>query len=406
MLKRYTLFALLSVMLFACSSDQPAVDDHELVASGSWSMELDLDGTLVPVRMSIDTNLSVNFYNASELISAGKLAFKNDSFYLEMPVYGTYFQGALIDAKTLGGYWHNTQKGAEYLIPFSAVHTAKSVDSYIEINQPIKYQVEFSPNTDDAYPAIGLFSVLNGKAEGTFITETGDYRFLEGFSSGENLTLSCFDGSHLFHFKADIKGDSLTNGVFKSGTHWTEPFSAVMNETFELTHPDSLTQVIDNSPLILNLVNTEGDFVTFQQEDFEGKVTLVQIMGTWCPNCLDESKFYGELYNEYHSQGLTIIPVAFERTDDFQTSSITLKRYLDDLGLPYQGYIGGRASKSLASEAFPMLSKIISYPTSIYIDKSGVIRKIHTGFYGPGTGMYYDRYKSSTNKFLQELLSE
>ncbi|MGB0424577.1 MAG: TlpA family protein disulfide reductase, partial [Flavobacteriales bacterium] len=105
-------------------------------------------------------------------------------------------------------------------------------------------------------------------------------------------------------------------------------------------------------------------------------------------------------------QGLEIVPVAFERTDDFQTSAISLERYLSELNLPYEGYIGGRANKALASEAFPMLSKIISYPTSIYIDKTGTIRKVHTGFYGPGTGMYYERYKVSTNKFIQELLNE
>jgi len=403
---RLTIFSLLGFILFSCNNKEAVNTTPEVISNGSWRMQFDIEGALVPVRMSVDTNLLVKFHNASEVISAGQLALKNDSFYLEMPVYGTYFRGEILTNNQIVGHWYNTQKGADYLIPFTAEHTTKEFTQYTSISSKAKYKVEFSPDTEDSYPAIGLFSIENGKAEGTFLTETGDYRFLEGYSSADDITLSCFDGSHLFHFKAAIKGDSLTNGIFKSGKHWTEPWRACLNETYELTHPDSLTTVISNDPLELNLVNTKGDFVTLTMDDFQDKVTIVQILGTWCPNCLDESKFYGELYEQYAAQGLHIVPVAFERTDDFQTSAITLERYLSELKLPYSGYIGGRANKALASEAFPMLSKIISYPTSIYIDKTGTIRKVHTGFYGPGTGMYYDRYKSSTNKFIQDLLNE
>jgi len=53
-----------------------------------------------------------------------------------------------------------------------------------------------------------------------------------------------------------------------------------------------------------------------------------------------------------------------------------------------------------------MLNHIMSYPTSIFLDKKGEIRKIRTGFYGPGTGKYYTEYTQNTNDFIQELLAE
>ncbi|MGB1032805.1 MAG: hypothetical protein ACPGWM_09325, partial [Flavobacteriales bacterium] len=195
MLKRLFIFSVFSVLLFSCTNEPKPLETTELVTSGTWRMQLDIDGAIVPVTMTIDTNLNVNFHNASEVINSGQLALKNDSFYLEMPIYGTYFQGVLSEPSKLNGHWHNIQKGADYLIPFTASHTTSEFAKYAPIEQTVKYQVEFSPNTDDSYPAVGVFSIENGKAEGTFLTETGDYRFLEGYSTGNNLSLSCFDGS-------------------------------------------------------------------------------------------------------------------------------------------------------------------------------------------------------------------
>jgi hypothetical protein len=51
-----------------------------------------------------------------------------------------------------------------------------------------------------------------------------------------------------------------------------------------------------------------------------------------------------------------------------------------------------------------MITKIKSYPTSIIIDKSGNVVKIHTGFYGPSTGKYYDDYTHEMESLMTELL--
>jgi len=53
-----------------------------------------------------------------------------------------------------------------------------------------------------------------------------------------------------------------------------------------------------------------------------------------------------------------------------------------------------------------MLLKIRLFPNNIFIDKKGMVRKIHTGFYGPGTGMYYTNYVRETEALLDGLLNE
>ncbi|NQX90559.1 MAG: TlpA family protein disulfide reductase [Flavobacteriales bacterium] len=368
---------------------------------------MSLDSHQVDLRVSIDTNYLFTFRNASEAIVTSPAAFKGDSFYLELPVYGTYLTGIKDDSKAFHGHWTNTQKSADYQIPFTAQHISSAVSDLSPIATTTKYEVSFSPNSEHYYPSLAIInSHSDGTATGTFLTETGDYRYLEGFITDDYVNLDCFDGSHLFYFEGHIQQDSIVDGLFRSGTHWTEPWNARINENYALTDPYHLTQVIDNSPIELNLVNTSGDFETLTTDYFKNHVTIVQILGTWCPNCLDESIFYKELHEKYSSQGLQIVPVAFEKSDDYQTSALTLKRYLRQLELPYDGYVGGKASKKTASEAFPMLSEIISFPTSLIIDKEGNIHTVHTGFYGPGTGQYYDQYVNNTESLIEELLMQ
>ena len=53
-----------------------------------------------------------------------------------------------------------------------------------------------------------------------------------------------------------------------------------------------------------------------------------------------------------------------------------------------------------------MLNKIISYPTTIFIDKKGNVRKIYTGFSGPATGEAYTDFVKETTEFVEMLLRE
>ena len=150
----------------------------------------------------------------------------------------------------------------------------------------------------------------------------------------------------------------------------------------------------------------EGDDFSFPNENYEGKVTIIQIMGTWCPNCLDETIYYKELYNKYHSKGLEIISIAYEVGDSIQDYIESVTRLRNKLSLNFTFLIGGAANKNLASQHFSMLNKIISFPTSIFIGRDGQVKRIHTGFNGPGTGDYYTEYVSYTNSLIENLLAE
>jgi len=54
----------------------------------------------------------------------------------------------------------------------------------------------------------------------------------------------------------------------------------------------------------------------------------------------------------------------------------------------------------------PQIKKISAFPTSIFIDKKGKIRKIDSGFNGPATGEYYTKFKKEFEQFVEKLLAE
>jgi peroxiredoxin len=129
-------------------------------------------------------------------------------------------------------------------------------------------------------------------------------------------------------------------------------------------------------------------------------------MGSWCPNCTDESRFLKELYAEHKTNGLQIIPVAFERGDDVAAACKRVAKQFNQLQLLYPFYYGGKASKDEAQKTLSFLTEVHSFPTSIFIDKKGIIRRVYTGYYGPGTHEEYEKHSKEIKSLVAELINE
>ncbi len=403
---RFLTYLILLTLLISCST--PPSKEIVSIKKGTWLVEMDIEqGCTIPFRIEIDESNAFTIVNHQERIPIQDINLEGDSFFFETPRFHSQFKGYIKADTLIDGMWTNMGK-ENYHLPFKAFYQSDEYDSFDwSLAKEYTYEVSFSPNSEDEYKALGLFYEKEGRAYGTFLTETGDYRFLEGSMNKEELSLSCFDGSHLFLFQGELKNDSIVNGVFNSGKHWEEPWIGVINKDFTLTHPDSLTYLLgEHNTIEFDVQNTKGDSIHFGHAEYQGKVSVVQIYGTWCPNCLDESVFYKELYETYNVQGLEIIPVAFERSDELSRNVQDIEAFNSHIDLPFESYLGGKASKKVALEKFPLLNNVISFPTSIFIDKKGEVRKIHTGFYGPGTGKYYDNYVAETTAFVSALLDE
>jgi len=275
-----------------------------------------------------------------------------------------------------------------------------------------KWEVTFNPSTSGEYKGIGLFE-HGGPQEprivGTILTETGDYRYLVGnFIDNKTLYFSSFDGAHAFVFKATLKADTTLEGDFWSGSHAHEKWIAKLNEKFELRNSDSLTYLKPGFTKVdFSFPDLNGKKVSLSDVKYKNKVVIIQVMGSWCPNCIDETKFLSAFYEKYKTKNLEIIALAFERTDDMKKAVANVNRVKKKFNVNYDVLIPTTSSdRSEAAKALPMLNHIMSYPTTLFIDKKGKVRKIHTGFTGPATGKYYDKFVEDINKFVGKLLKE
>jgi thiol-disulfide isomerase/thioredoxin len=355
--------------------------------------------------------LQIIIKNASEKIVVDEITIKGDSVNFKMPVFDTEFRTKLVNGN-LQGVWINHYRKEKNIIPFKAEFDNPNRFSFApgKMNPYFegRWETTFSPGKPDSSKAIGIFNHLEQTdyIHGTFLTETGDYRFLEGMKVTNKLYLSCFDGSHAFLFIAIHKDNKFT-GTFYSGAHWKEEWIAVKNEEFKLRDAEEITTIKDpNTQPNFTFPNLDGNKVSLSDKKFENKPVIIQIMGSWCPNCMDESNYLGGIFKQYQKQGLEIIALAFEKTDDLTIATKNVNRLKKKFDLQYEILLTQLTGKDKAGETFPALSKITAFPTTIFLNKEHKIVKIHTGFSGPATGNDYLVYKIRTENLINQLIKQ
>lgn len=366
------------------------------------------DNKEIPFIFEVKNDTLLTIFNADEKILVDEITYKNDSVKIQTPVFEGYII-AKIEKSTLNGSF--IKPSLDRIVPFEAAKNNSRFfsDRKATTNITGNWETVFSPKTDSSYIAKGIFKQTKNKVTGTFRTTTGDYRYLEGVIDGDSLKLSTFDGAHAFLFTAKIK-DSIMNGFFYSGNHWKEPFSAKLNNEYQLPKEEELTYIKKGyENFDFAFPDTRGRIVSLSDPEFDNSVVIIQIMGTWCPNCLDESKFLVNYLKENPDKNIKIIALAFEVAKTRIEAYKRINRLKNRIGIDYPvllAQFGNMADKKLAQQKLPMLNHVLSYPTTIFMDKKGKVRKIHTGFNGPATQEKYEDFKKEFHNFVELLVNE
>ena len=435
---------LISVLaLLICSSCLDVIQEFDGPAPGTWRAVLQLNpdfvtnnkkGAPLPEKMNIkfddinitqlpftfdviyndDKSINLKIYNGPEEILVDEIVIgrdrktAKDTILINFPIYESSIK-AIYQGNIMQGDWIVHSKD-DYRIPFKAYY---GKDHRFTVNNKTpstdisgKWKVKFT-DSSDTYPAIGEFNQKGNHLTGTFRTETGDYRFLEGTIQNKKMYLSCFDGSHAFLFEGKLSADnSEINGVFKSGKHYIAYWEASKDEAYTLKNPNTLTYLKEGyDKLEFSFKDTEGNTISLADERYMDTPKVIQIFGTWCPNCRDETNFLMDYLEQNPNPGFDIIALGFEKYKDEEKSMKALKTYKDKLKLPYPLLHAGYYNKKEAAKALPMLNAIISYPTMIFLDKDNKVQNIHTGFNGPAT-KEYESFKKEFASNIQNLLTE
>ena len=384
-----TLCLLLTLLFSGCNNNTEKSD-------GFISFYID-DTTFVTLPTSgVLRGKDITIYNGGEDIV---LSLIDDSTF-SVPVFSGSLVGAWREDGVFCGGWTASLRSPDYFIPLEIV-PSKSGEECNETPSEFNYKTTCG---------ILVAQEFCDSIVGTILTPTGDYRYLSGTIDARELKLGTFDGAHLFSFEADVVGDSLVNGWFKSGTHFSESWGGVKTNKvapdWSSSQEPNLNKPVSFRALNLDSIEVEVDLSCLK--DSGKKLLVVDVLGTWCPNCYDEVRLLKEMSNKYPE--VMFASVAFERLDTVKTLE-RLSQFKANLELDWEVYYGGKASKALADSVLPFLGGVKSFPTTAFIPLEGQI-KVHTGFSGPATKEYeneVDFYTSTIESFLdpsQEVSSE
>jgi peroxiredoxin len=410
-MKKILLFALLaSAVLFACKP-KPFLQPGPylgVIRIDSTDPSLDVPFNMT-LSVSTDGQRVIEVTNAGETILVNEINVSNDSLYLRFPIFYSEIVCRFTKDSLVGSYY---PKGRDAGIAYMFFAVAGQTDRFPGHTEPAAFNVSGrwrimeNPGTPDSNLMVGEFRQESGLVTGTILANGGDYRYLEGKVSGNKFMVSAMDGAHSLAFVADIAPDGSMNGRFIGGPRWKSVWKAVKDSTVTLPRGQDLVKLKKGAPrFTFTFPDVNGQPVSLDDTVFRGKVVIVEAMGTWCPNCMDESLYLKDVYDRYREQGLEIVGLCFE-DKTFEVSQGKMQRFISQTGAAYKFlYAGPRGGGSLRTVLY-VADGMLAFPTTIYIDRKGTIRRMETGFSGPGTGSHYDDLVRETTGFIEKLLAE
>lgn len=403
--------------LSACSRDTtPEIDGLRV---GPWRAVLQVPGGELPFGMSVaakDGKPVVTLVNGPNRVDVTEITLHDNEVTMLMPGFENKIV-AKIKEGTLQGTLTMVKAGGKLqLIPFAATHgqtwrfsepttTPRTGD---DSGTSIRGRWAFTfGEGEKASPAVGEFEQQGTVVTGTVMTPTGDHRFLDGeFIDGE-LKLSKFDGGHVFLYRGTLQDDGSLLGQFWSGTAFQDRFVARRDDNASLGDAENATQLVGKADrLNFRFPDLAGHDISIRDPFFHGKVIIVTLAGSWCPNCHDEAAFLADLHRERRAEGFEVISLMFEQFGDFKRAAEATDRFRRRYDIEYTTLIAGTSDKDDAASKLPELNGVFAFPTTIFVDRQGKVRKIHTGFSGPATGKHYERLVADFTKTLDMLLAE
>jgi len=382
---------------------------------GLWRAEISTHGGALPIHFEVKPGIKqgefdIKLMNGAEKSTLGDSYFRADSLVIPLDLYEAELVFSVTKTTEMKGYFVKKRDDKTvYRLAISAL--AGPADRFLhlqpaQVNVSGKWMADFYSDATNHSPGVGVFEQKGNQVTGTFLRTSGDYRFLQGNVSGDSLFLSYFEGSNIQMLRAKVTGTNFT-GRFTSGLSGLRMVKAALNPAAALPDLKKLTFLKPGFERIdFKLPTTSGEQISLQDERFKNKVVVIELMGSWCPNCLDESRYLSPFYKKYKEKGVEVLGLAFENSANISISGPKIANFQKKIGISYPLLFAGSTEEKSISNVLPMLSRLNGFPTTFIIDKKGIVREIHTGFSGPGTGKYYADWITEFEHTIQSLLAE
>jgi thiol-disulfide isomerase/thioredoxin len=391
----------------ACSS--PAY----YLTNGLWRGVFHVQDAEIPflfdVKSADTENPTVTLINGEERVELSDVTYRNDSVIIPIRIYDAVMEAKVDRACMTGRLVKLYSNRADSRVPFTAQKgmasrftatgekATASLDGRWDITVPAR----------DMAGQVGIFrQKADGYLVGSILTPTGDYRYLEGTVQADRFYLSAFAGMTPYLIRGQFTGADGFTAEFITPAGISH-LKGERNPDASLPDAYAMTTLKPGyTSLGFRLPDLDGREVSLDDPKYDGQVVIVSLLGSWCPNCLDETAFLAPWYKANRVRGVEVIGLAFERKDDIEYAKNQLSVFMEQLGVTYDILFAGRVGDETVAKVLPELNRIMSYPTTVFIDKKGQVRKIHAGFSGPATGKFYEEFKTEFNRTVDELVDE
>ena len=403
-----------SVPLGPAAQVQPSIN-------GLWDATIVTGGTEIPFRFEIATKGAEAqgfFFEGDRRVGSTSGTFVDGVATFEYELLNTTLELKVTGDELVGTYRNNGRANAagqsvrmHRFVTVSADATdVPQVAGYWEMR---RVQAEISAPRDTR--TWNVFLRQSGaEVSGSVLRVDGDVGTMVGRWKNGKLTLSHFAGERPTLFEATPNADGTLAVTFNGNAHYTVMRSAQARAQGipEPPDPSRYTNVKDPTtpfPFAFPEAMT-GKMIANTDPQFRGKVVILAIGGSWCPNCHDEAPFLGELYRDFHAKGLEIVGLMFENNPDAKIYRPRVQAFIKRFNIQYPMLYAGTTnptpqSKTIA-EALPQLINFGAYPTSIYLGRDGKVRSVHAGFASPATGEEHVRLKKELRELTEQLLAE
>ena len=375
--------------------------------TGQWEATVLVSGVEVPFRFEIATAggvLAGSFFNGERRITSTASRVEGDRLHFAFDQYAAALDAAITDGKLVGEY----RRGVRAAYPFKATRATATPTSRVVAGAPPLDGTWIVPATGSKGETAWRFVARqeDGVVSASILRVDGDTGTLTGWYRDGRYVLSHFSGARplLLEVMPRPDGSLILRQNGKSELTAVRDGDVRASAIGLPTDPSRHTTVVDPSePFRFSFPDLSGRVVSNTDAQFAGKVVLVNISGSWCPNCHDEAPFLALLYDRYHRRGLEIVTLSFEEQEQLADPA-RLRAFIDSYGLKHTFVLAGTPDQ--LNEKVPQAVNLNAFPTTFILGRDGRVRRVHAGFPGPGSGPFYRDAQHELSSQIERLLDE
>ena len=401
---------MLIAVVTGCSRapDPPAAN-----INGLWDAAIVANNTDVPFRFEIaqnGTRADGFFFEGERKIGSTSGRFENGALTLDYDFLNTTLE-ATLEGDQLRGTYRNKSANArprEFRAQrFSPVPAATGEVPRVEGNWAMYRTADDGSKLDVSWR---LYLRQSGpEVSGAILKTSGDTGTLVGHWKDGRLVMSHFAGERPLLFEAQPNADgTLSVTLDRKSTY----VAARTNEARAkgIPEPPDLTRFtsVKDPTARFHFSGSDLDGKTVRDTDpaFHGRVVVLTIGGTWCPNCHDEAPFLMEFYKEFHAKGLEVVGLFFENDATLAVARPRVLAFMKRYGVEFPILVSGTNLDTEVAEKLPQLVNFAVFPTTIVLGRDGRVRRVHAGFASAATGEAHVALKREEHELIERLLQE